>query len=264
MGVFDSGIGGLSVLREIGQRVPSERLIYLADHAHCPYGTRPLAEVYAFATQISRWLRAESAKLIVVACNTASAAALHHLREDFPDIPFVGMEPAVKPAMGNTLTGTVGVLATEATFQGELFASLLDRFAGEATVLTQTCPGLVELVETDECDSHHARTLLHRYTQSLLERGVDTLVLGCTHYSLLKPQIQEVAGAGVTIIDPAPAVAAQVKRMLDEKGLSRLAGEKTPAPIVACTNDATKAGRLSEQTVSLMGEPVHVRVVEIT
>ena len=264
VGVFDSGLGGLYLLREIRKRAPSERLLYLSDHARCPYGPRPLAEVRAFATQITHWLLAEGAKIIAIACNTASAAALHQLREAFPDTPFIGMEPAVKPAVARTNSGTVGVLATEATFQGELFSSLLERFAGDATVLTQACPGLVELVEQDEQDSAHARTLLHRYIHPLLEHGADTLVLGCTHYSFLKRQMKEVAGPGVTIIDPAPAVAEQVTRVLTEQGLARGATDDTAPPIMVCTNDYTQAGRLSNQAHLLLGEHVQARVVELT
>ena len=262
--MFDSGLGGLSVLREIRQHAPFERLLYLADHGHCPYGSRPLAEVRTFAKQNARCLRAEDTKLIAIACNTASAAALHELRDAFPDTPFVGMEPAVKPAVGSTSTGTIGVLATEVTIKGKMFAHLLERFAGDATVLTQACPGLVEPVEKDERDSTRARTLLQRYTQPLLERGADTLVLGCTHYSFLKRQLKEVAGPGVTIIDPAPAVAEQVTRVLTEQGLSRGATEDAAPPIMVCTNDYTQAGRLSDQAHLLLGEPVQARIVELT
>ncbi len=211
----------------------------------------------------ARSLRAEGTKLIAIACNTASAAALHRLRDAFPDTPFVGMEPAVKPAVGSTNTGTVGVLATEITIKGNLFTHLLERFAGDVTVLTQACPGLVELVEKDERDSTRARTLLQRYTQPLLERGADTLVLGCTHYSFLKPQLHEIAGPGVTIIDPASAVAAHVVRVLTEQGLRRREAGGAPAPIVVYTTDYTQAGQLSERAHSLLGEPVQVRVVEL-
>jgi glutamate racemase len=262
VGVFDSGLGGLCVLREIRHRAPAERLLYLADHAHFPYGTRPLAEVRKFATQITRRLRAEGVKLITIACNTASAAALHRLREAYPDTPFVGMEPAVKPAVRSTGTGTVGVLATEATFQGELFASLLERFARDATVITQACPGLVELVEKGECNSARARALLLRYVQPLLERGTDTLVLGCTHYSFLKKQLQHVAGLGVTIIDPAPAVAEQVIRVLSANGLARSTPTETAAPIVVCTTDRALEARFSAQAHALLDEPVLVRSVK--
>jgi glutamate racemase len=139
IGVFDSGVGGLSVLKAIGQILPGEDLIFLADQAHVPYGSRSLGEVRAFAEEITRFLMSQGAKLIVVACNTASAAALHHLRQIFPQTPFVGMEPAVKPAAELTRSGVVGVLATPATFQGALYASVIERFANDVTVLQGTC-----------------------------------------------------------------------------------------------------------------------------
>ena len=153
IGVFDSGVGGLSVVREIMALLPAQPIIYLADQAHAPYGQRPLTEIRALAEGIARFLLAEGAGVIVIACNTASAAALHGLREQFPTVPFVGMEPAVKPAVEHTRTGHVGVIATAATFQGELFASLLDRYAGRVAIHTQICPELVPLVEAGELDS---------------------------------------------------------------------------------------------------------------
>ena len=147
IGIFDSGVGGLSVLRAVRQALPQEALIYLADQAHVPYGPRPVEQVRTFAEGITRYLLSQGAKLIVVACNTASAAALHSLRQAFPELPFVGMEPAVKPAAEHTQTGVVGVLATPATFQGALYASVIERFASGVTVLQDTCPGLVMEIE---------------------------------------------------------------------------------------------------------------------
>ena len=147
IGVFDSGVGGVSVLRAIHQQHPGEHLIYLADQAHVPYGPRTLEQVRSFSEAITRYLLSLGAKLIVVACNTASAAALHYLRRTFPEVPFVGMEPAVKPAAENTASGVVGVLATPATFQGELYASVVERFANHVEVLQHTCPGLVTQIE---------------------------------------------------------------------------------------------------------------------
>ena len=262
--MFDSGLGGLSVLREIRKREPHEKLLYLADHAHCPYGTRTLVEVRSFAMQITRWLCAEGAKLIAIACNTASAAALHTLRETYPDTPFVGMEPAVKTAVGSTITGTVGVLATEATIKGKLFSNLLDRFADDATVLTQACPGLVELVEKENYDPRQARALIKRYAQPLLDLGADTLVLGCTHYSFLKTEFQDIAGPNIAIIDPAPAVADQVTRVLTDKSLrSKIKLEENPNLIMVCTTDSNQAGRLSRQAKSLLGESVQLQVVKL-
>jgi glutamate racemase len=213
VGVFDSGVGGLSVWREIARQVPYADLIYLADQAHCPYGARSRDEIRSLAEGITAFLVGRGADVIVVACNTASAAALHSLRARF-QVPIVGMEPAVKPAAAHTQSGHVGVIATQVTFQGELFASLVERFAQGVKVHTQVCPGLVERVEADQVKDDETLALLRRYLDPLLEAGVDTLVLGCTHYPFLRPAIAHVVGSSVTIIDPAPAVARQAGRVL--------------------------------------------------
>ncbi len=227
VGVFDSGVGGLSVLRDLARQCPAQPLIYLADQAHTPYGDRSLTEIRNLTEGITEFLLAEGAGLIVIACNTASAAALHWLRCRFPDVPFVGMEPAVKPAAERTRSGHVGVIATSATFQGELFASLLDRFAADVTVHTQACPELVPLIEAGELTSGRTREALKGYLAPLLAAGIDELVLGCTHYPFLRPLIQDLAGPGVEIIDPAPAVARQVERVLTQHGW--LAAGRPPA-----------------------------------
>lgn len=219
IGVFDSGVGGLSVLRAIRQELPREPVIYLADQSHVPYGPRPLEEVQSFSEGITRYLLAEGAKLVVVACNTASAAALHHLRQVFPPIPFVGMEPAVKPAAECTKTGVVGVLATPATFQGALYASVIERFANGVTVLQHTCPGLVSQIEDGRLDAPKTRAILEEALRPMLEQGIDTVVLGCTHYPFVIPLIQEIVGPAVRVIDPAPAVARQVRRLLEAHSL---------------------------------------------
>jgi len=216
--IFDSGVGGLVVARELMRQAPAQPIIYLADQAHAPYGQRSLAEICALAEGVTRFLLQEGAQLIVVACNTASAAALHSLRDSFPEVPFVGMEPAIKPAVEHTRTGHVGVIATEATFQGELFASLMDRFAAGVTVHTQTCPALVPLVEAGELRSERTLAALQGYLAPLLDAGIDELVLGCTHYPFLLPLIEQVTGAGVEIVDPAPAVARQTVRVLAGRG----------------------------------------------
>jgi glutamate racemase len=233
VGVFDSGVGGLSVVRELMRQQPVQPIVYLADHAHTPYGQRTLAEIRGLAEGITRFLLAQGARVIVIACNTASAAALNWLRGEFPDVPFVGMEPAVKPAAERTRCGRVGVIATAATFQGELFASLLDRYAGNIAVHTQVCPELVSLVEAGELGSEHTRQAVHSYLAPLLAAGVDQLVLGCTHYPFLRPVIEEIAGPGVEIIDPAPAVARQAGRVLAGHGW--LAGDGVPAEHHFCT-----------------------------
>jgi len=221
IGVFDSGVGGLSVLRAIRAQLPHESVVYFADQGHVPYGPRSLEEVRAFSEEITRFLLQCGAKLVVVACNTASAAALRFLRETFPAIAFVGMEPAVKPAASHTRTGVVGVLATPATFQGALYASVVERFAANVTLLQHTCPGLVQQIERGHLDSPETRRILEGALRPMLERGIDTVVLGCTHYPYVIPMIQEIAGPGVRVIDPAPAVARQVGRLLETSGLNR-------------------------------------------
>jgi glutamate racemase len=218
VGVFDSGVGGLSVLRAMRQQFPNESVNYFGDQGHVPYGPRPLDEVREFSKAITRFLLGLGAKLIVVACNTASAAALHSLRQAFPDVSFVGMEPAVKPAAENTRSGVVGVLATPATFQGALYASVVERFAGNVTLLQNPCPGLVQQIERGELDSSETRTILESALLPMLDRGIDTIVLGCTHYPFVIPLIQEIVGPDVRVIDPAPAVARQVSRLLDSPG----------------------------------------------
>lgn len=224
IGVFDSGVGGLSVLRAVRRLMPEEPVIYFADQRHVPYGPRPLNQVRDFSETITRFLLAQGAKLVVVACNTASAAALHHLREAFPHMPFVGMEPALKPAAEQTRSGLVGVLATPATFQGALYASVVERFANGVTVLQDTCPGLVEQIERGDLDGPATRAILDSALRPMLERGIDTVVLGCTHYPFVIPLIEEIAGENVRVIDPAPAVAKQAQRLLESGGLKRLAG----------------------------------------
>jgi glutamate racemase len=215
IGVFDSGVGGLSIFNAIRRELPFQPIIYLADQAHVPYGPRPLAQVQAFAEGITTFLLEQGAGLIVVACNAASAAALHHLRSIFAPLRFVGMEPAVKPAAENTHSGVVGVLATPATFQGALYASVVERFAHGVTVLQDTCPGLVQQIETGQLDTPATRAILQKSLQPMLAREIDTVVLGCTHYPFVIPLIQEITGPGVRVIDPAPAVARQAHRLLE-------------------------------------------------
>jgi len=226
IGVFDSGVGGLSVWREIVRQLPSEDTLYFGDQAHIPYGQRPLDEVRRLTGNITRFLLAQGAKLIVVACNTASGAALHALRGTFPDVPFVGMEPAVKPAVEHTRTGIVGVIATPATFQGDLFAGLIQRFGDGFDIHTQACPGLMEVVEAGALDTPETGALLRQYLTPLLDAGIDQLVLGCTHYPFLSPAIQRIVGPEVTLIDPARAVARQVGRVLSRCNLRAPAGQQ--------------------------------------
>jgi glutamate racemase len=219
IGLFDSGIGGLSVLAAVQRRLPHEQIIYLADQAHIPYGSRSREELQHLTIAGVRWLLDQGAKLIVIACNSASAAALDLLRQTFPATPFVGMVPAVKPAVQLTHTGVVGVLATEATIAGGLLHSVVDRYAADVQVLLQPCPGLADAIEHGEL--HSAKALVKQYVQPLTNAGADTLVLGCTHYPLLANQIQAVAGAHVVLVDSAPAIAEQTARLLAVYQLQR-------------------------------------------
>ncbi len=221
IGVFNSGVGGLSVLRAILLELPDKPIIYLADQAHVPYGPRSLAEVRSFSETISRYLINQGCKLVVVACNTASAAALYSLRQTFPDTPFIGMEPAVKPAAEITRTRAVGVLATPATFQGVLYASVVERFANGVQIYQDTCPGLVIQIESGHLDSMETREILEKALRPMLKQGIDTVVLGCTHYPFVIPLIQEITGPFIRVIDPAPAIARQVRRILAQKGDSQ-------------------------------------------
>lgn len=225
IGVFDSGVGGLSVLREMCRELPHEDIIYFGDQAHVPYGSKSLLEVRQLSENATRYLIGRGAKLIVVACNTASAAALHYLRETFPNTPFVGMEPAVKPAAEHTHTGKVGVLATPATFQGELYASVVERFAQGVTLYQDTLPGLVAQIEAGHLKGKKTREILENALKPMLAEGIDTVVLGCTHYPFVIPLIQEIVGPEVQVIDPAPAVARQVRRVLERDGLLRVGEE---------------------------------------
>ncbi len=199
--------------------MPGEFVAYIADQQHVPYGPRPLAQVRAFSEAITRFLLAHGSRLVVVACNSASAAALVHLRDTFPQVPFVGMEPAVKPAAESTMTRVVGVLATPATFQGALFASVMERFAAGVEVARSTCPGLVEQIELGDLDGPRTRTILESALHPMLERKIDTVVLACTHFPFVIPLIQDIVGPKVRVIDPAPAVARQTLRLLQDRGL---------------------------------------------
>jgi len=221
IGIFDSGVGGLSVLRAIRTQLPFEDIIYFGDQEKVPYGSRSLLEVRQLSEGVVRFLLDEGVKLIVVACNTASAAALHYLRETFPFIPFVGMEPAVKPAAENTHTGKVGVLATPATFQGELYASVVERFAQGVVVFQETCPGLVGQIEAGKLNARETREVLDDALKPMIEQGIDTVVLGCTHYPFVIPMIEQIVGPNVRVIDPAPAIARQTMHLLERDQIAK-------------------------------------------
>lgn len=253
IGIFDSGIGGLSVFQEIRKQLPHENVIYLADQAHVPYGSRKISQVRAFAQGITHFLLEKEAKAIIVACNTASAAALYYLRQTFPGIPFVGMEPAVKPAAESTKSGVVGVLATPATFQGELYASVVSRFAIGIEVMQDTCPGLVTQIEKGDLNSNKTRRILEEALVPMLERGVDRVVIGCTHYPFVFPIIKAIVGPRVEVIDPAPAVARQTKNILAENKLLNL-NEVPGQKIFMTTANSTNLESLLFKLVNETGE----------
>jgi glutamate racemase len=253
IGVFDSGVGGLSVLRHIRAQLPSLPLLYVADSGHVPYGDKTQDYIRERSVVLTEFLMRHGAAAIVVACNTATAAAAAYLRARFT-LPIVAMEPAVKPAVTATRSGIVGVLATVGTLESARFAALLEQYAGDVEIVTQACPGLVEQVEAGDLTSATTRELVARYARPLVERGADAIVLGCTHYPFLKPLIAEIVGPGVQLIDTGEAVARQVVRRLPEAMIGRL--DAQPAERFWTTGHGRTAARIVSQ---LWG-----RVVEVT
>ena len=219
IGVFDSGVGGLSVWKELAALMPGQRYIYVSDSGYCPYGPRPKAYVVERCRRISEFLIENGADIIVVACNTATAASIDVLRSTY-DIPFVGMEPAVKPAALQSESGVIGVLATQGTLKGELYLRTLHKFAANTKVIEQVGNGLVELVEEGKTDTPQAFELIGSYIRPMVQAGADHIVLGCTHYPFLSDAIKRIAGDGVKILNPAPAIARQAKNLLSMSGKS--------------------------------------------
>lgn len=214
IGIFDSGVGGLSVWKEIVKTLPNESIIYYADSANCPYGPKSIETIQELSLRIVNFLLEQDCKLIIVACNTATAAAISMLRTKF-DIPFIGLEPAVKPAAENTKTGKIGILATEGTFKGDHYKKTSHEFANGLDIYTQVGDGLVDLVENDKVDTDNALKLLKSYINPMLNDNVDNIVLGCTHYPFLCDTIKKIEGANkINFINPAPAVAVQTKRII--------------------------------------------------
>jgi glutamate racemase len=254
IGIFDSGVGGLSVLRHIRAALPAERLIYVADSGHVPYGDKPPEYIAQRSFAITQFLIEQGADAIVIACNTATAAAATLLRSHF-DQPIVGMEPAIKPAVAATRNGVVGVLATTGTLESARFAALLEKHAGDVRIVTQGCPGLVEQIECGKLDGTDTRALVARYTAPLLEAGADTLILGCTHYPFVAPLIAEIAGPDVALVDTGAAVARQLLRRVQEE-LPRAAHGNLPEALFFTSGDAGQATRVMS---GLWQSEVHAR-----
>ena len=256
IGVFDSGVGGLSVLREIRRELPHESVVYVADSGHAPYGDRPASYIQERSVAVARTLIDRDAKAIVVACNTATGAAVDVLRQTF-QLPVIAIEPAVKPAAAATRTGVVGVMATSVTISSTKLLRLVGQYPAPGGTEMQACPGLAEQVEHGALDSPATRALVERYVRPLVAKGADTIVLGCTHYAFLEPVIREVAGPGVAVIDPAPAVARELRRRLTAGSLL------APDDAVATeryftTGNPEQATRVMSQ---LLGRPVNVEQV---
>lgn len=217
IGMFDSGLGGLSVWRAVRALLPHWPIHYVADQARCPYGPRPHEEIRQFSLEIADFLRQHDPALIVVACNTATGAAIQSLRETWPDLPFVGMEPALKPAAEHSQSGVIGVLATQGTFAGGHFQRTKAQHADGKEVHIQQGDGLVELVENGMADSDEAEAVLRKYLDPMLSAGADQIVLGCSHYPFLEARMRQIVGDQAHIIDPSPAIAKQVQRLLGDQ-----------------------------------------------
>lgn len=220
IGVFDSGLGGLTVWRELRRLLPRESLVYFGDGKNCPYGPKPAMEVRGYVESAVRILLDEGVKMVVLACNAASAVAADYLRGRYPELPIVAMEPAVKPAALTTRSGVVGILATAAALGGEKFRATSARYSDRAEIIPVVGEGFVELVESDRENTPEAEAVVRRAVEGMLDRGADRIVLGCTHYPFLAETLRKVIGdRDVEIIDPAPAVARQVARQLAAHGI---------------------------------------------
>lgn len=219
VGFFDSGIGGKCIESAFKRLCPAEKTIYIADSEHCPYGNKPKEEIIRLAESCTERLLAAGCKLVVVACNTATAAAIDHLRAKYRSVPFVGIEPAVKPAALESRTGIVGVLATQGTFSGRLYNETKAKFAKDVTIIATVADEFVTIVERGEVDSPGTEAIVRKRIEPILAAGADVLVLGCTHFPHLKRVIEKVAAGRARIIEPSEAVARQARRVLEERGL---------------------------------------------
>ncbi|MQA89112.1 MAG: glutamate racemase [Gemmatimonas sp.] len=257
LGIFDSGLGGLSVAREVRLRLPREDLLYIADSAYVPYGGRSLEEIRERSIAMTRELVEAGAKLVVAACNTASGAAIEALRETFA-IPIVGLEPAVKPAAATSRKRRIAVLATPATLQTERFHRLVDNHGPGIDVVKVACPGFVELVESGEVTGERAAKVVRDVLASVVEADVDRVVLGCTHYPFLREHLTDVLGESVEILDSGAAVARQVERVLAANGLLRQSGSGDFRALT--TGDPTTVAPIVDR---LWGGPVDTAHVSI-
>jgi glutamate racemase len=259
IGIFDSGLGGLSVLREVHALLPAEEVLYVADSAYCPYGTRPPAEIRARSLVVTGELVRRGVKLMILACNTACAVALPEVRERFA-VPIVGLEPAVKPAIGLSRSGRIAVLATPQTIASDRLAGLIRDHANGVAVEAIAAPGLVDLVEAGQIEGDRVVRALRPLLEPLVARNVDVLVLGCTHYPFLDAEIRRLVGPGVRIVDSGGAIARRTLHVLEETGLRRPEAESPGALTVLTTGDVEG---VAATTVRLLGREVAVSKLEI-
>jgi glutamate racemase len=258
IGIMDSGVGGISVLHHVRKRLPNESIYYVADSLYAPYGNKSATEITERCFAISNFLIAKGVKALVVACNTATAASIQAMREQY-DLPIIGMEPAVKPAVNASRNGVIGVLATVGTIKSAQYAALLANYGTGVTVLAQACVGLVECVERGALATASTRQLLARYLQPLLDNNADTIVLGCTHYPFLRPLIEEIVGSDIAVIDTGDAVSLQLQKKLAEKKL--LVQNNHDAEVVFWTNSQLATAVTVMQT--LYGHPVNIQQLTI-
>ncbi|WP_033537206.1 MULTISPECIES: glutamate racemase [Caballeronia] len=259
VGIFDSGLGGLSVLRAVRAILPHERLIYVADSLHAPYGERDDDFIVDRTMAIGEWLVGQGAKALVVACNTATAQSIALVRERLP-IPLVGVEPGVKPAAAVSKSRVVGVLATAVTLRSARFQSLLDRYAGDCRFICQAGHGLVQAVERCDTSSPALMALLERYIAPMLDAGADTLVLGCTHYPFLDRAIRDIAGERLQIVDTSVAIARQLDRLLDAHALKNLGAPSDDMPRFCSTADGESQRQLAAALLQLDAKVEHVDI----
>ncbi|KVQ05866.1 glutamate racemase [Burkholderia ubonensis] len=250
VGVFDSGLGGLSVLRAVRAQLPDESFVYVADSRNAPYGPRDEAFITERTLAIGEWLAREGAKALVVACNTATAQSIAAIRERLA-IPLVGVEPGIKPAAALSASGIAGVLATQSTLASARFQALLDRYGAGRRFICQPGHGLVEAVERGDTHSPALRALLDGYLQPMLDAGADTLVLGCTHYPFFTETIRDLVGDRLTIVDTSDAIARQLARVLDERGLRAPAGTRAAPPRFCSTSDGRQLRALASTLLGL-------------
>lgn len=250
IGIFDSGLGGLSVLRAVRAQLPHEALLYVADSQHAPYGSRDNEFITARTLAIGKWLASQGAKALVVACNTATAESIALARAQL-SIPIIGVEPGIKPAASQSASRIAGVLATQVTLRSERFRSLIERYASDCRFICQPGHGLVEAVERCETDTPAVRALLASYIEPMLTAGADTLVLGCTHYPFLDTAIREIAGSRLALVDTSVAIAKQLERVLDANALRAPAGVLAPPPRLCSTGDGAHLHRLASTLLGL-------------